>query len=236
MKYDFRFDVLRDVGLMFILLCHFVTHFDGRFASETHDIIVGGGNFIFFIIGGWLLGMKWRAKGCPAYGVDFLLHCGRRIYFPLWSFLIPFSAWILISDGGWGRLLMNFAGLSWFFKIDGIGHFWLVTLILLFYSGIFVLTNMRFDVVSRKSLFALPIIICGIFVQLLMVNAGLKQNYIMVFLILGVLFFMYGDNILNQLEKTGKAVVPVSLSVLAAACTVMVLMQDKECYCVRSWL
>ena len=72
--------------------------------------------------------------------------------------------------------------------------------------------------------------------QLLMVYAGLKQNYIMVFLILGVLFFMYGDNILNQLEKTGKAIVPVSLSVLAAACTVMVLMQDKECYCVRSWL
>ena len=131
---------------------------------------------------------------------------------------------------------MNFAGLSWFFKIDGIGHFWYVTLILAFYFGIFILTNMRLAVVSKKPLMVLPIIFCGILVQLLMARVGIKQNYIMVFLILGVLFFMYGDRILNMLERSGKAMVPVSLSVLAAACAAMVLMQDKECYCVRSWL
>ena len=122
MKYDFRFDVLRDIGLLFILLCHFVTHFDGRLASELHGIIAGAGNFIFFIISGWLMGMKWRAKGCPAFGVDFLLHCGRRIYFPLWSFLIPFSVCILLSNGVgriW-RIMMNFAG---YFFVYMVGSF-----------------------------------------------------------------------------------------------------------------
>ena len=127
MKYDFRFDVLRDIGLLLILICHFLTQFGGRFAFELHDITAGGGNFIFFIISGWLLGLKWRMKGRPAYGVDFMLHCCRRIYFPLWSYLIPFSVYVLsinsVEHVACVKLLMNFAGLSWFAKIEGIKHF-----------------------------------------------------------------------------------------------------------------
>lgn len=74
MNRDFRFDVLRTLGLFFILLCHYLTHFNGRCAAEAHDILAGAGNYIFFIISGWLLGIKWRAKECPSYGVEFLFH------------------------------------------------------------------------------------------------------------------------------------------------------------------
>lgn len=70
-----------------------------------------------------------------------------------------------------------------------------------------------------------------------MYSCGIKQNYIMTFLLFGVLFFMYGNKILDTVVRYGRNfyVFSIVLIVCILLCVFMVYMLDKDCYGVRSW-
>ena len=60
------FDRLRVVALMMILACHFVR----SIGFYSLDLVLGAvGNFIFFVLSGWLLGLAWQGSGAGTLGL-----------------------------------------------------------------------------------------------------------------------------------------------------------------------
>ena len=76
MKRYLVFDRLRVVALMMILACHFTRSVNAGNANGVRiDLMLGAvGNFIFFVLSGWLLGLSWQNKGCCRLGRKWLWH------------------------------------------------------------------------------------------------------------------------------------------------------------------
>lgn len=137
-----EFDFIRVVSLTCILLCHScfiissVTEPLGRYLGSTF-------NFLFLVLSAFLIGGAWNKKGRPAYSFKFLTkRLGKltRSYYPYLATLFVF---LYISQDYFSvrNILTHILYLPWFDKIDGFGHLWFLTMIVVCYIGCWTVTR-----------------------------------------------------------------------------------------------
>lgn len=160
-----EFDYIRVISLVGILLCHSLFEcngFDwlGRYFALTF-------NFLFLILSAFLIGIAWDIKGRKAYKKDFLWkRIGKlsRTYYPYLALLFIF---LYLSQGYFSikNIVSHLLYLSWFDKIDGFGHLWFMTMIVICYFGVYLITKLQNRVHKYKSLLY-SALIGGYFVRL----------------------------------------------------------------------
>lgn len=237
MRKDVRFDILRVIGLICILLCHYASHIDSRLADGVHDVLAPMGNFIFFLISGILMGMKWDASGKAKHGVSFLVRCFKRIYYPLWWFL---GLYFVIMCFAGVRVplrsaVMNVFGGCWLSKIYGCGHLWFITLILSFYALVFLIS--RWGGV-RKVVQCAIVVVCSAVLQWLLWTKGVKQAYIVAFWLPGCLMFLFNrefDMFVTWLKQRRVVATVLGLALAALGYAGIVMLTDTD-FIARSWI
>ena len=182
------FDYIRALAVMLVLLCH-----SGQSIGWERCGISGGvGNCMFFLLSGFCLGGRWREKGCPVLGLDFLKRRFFRLYLPFAIFLVLY----VLYNGFSGHIIpitMNFLTLSWFFKLPGGGHLWFVSGMVICYA---VLVAISIKGQTMRPCAALPIIeillVCAA-MQMGLALIGVKQAYFLSMLAGAMIAFLYGD-------------------------------------------
>lgn len=127
------YDWIRVLSLLGILLCH--SCFEWRGCEGMGCYFAQMCNLIFLLLSSLLLGISWRSKNCPVYGKEFLLHHIRRLAKSFYLFIIIAIFYCHISGieiSPW-RVVAQFAFLSWFVPMKVFGHLWYVTMIVLCY-------------------------------------------------------------------------------------------------------
>lgn len=237
MKKDSRFEILRVIGLACILLCHYALHINTRFADGVHDVLAPMGNFIFFLISGILMGMKWDASGKAKHGVSFLVRCFKRIYYPLWWFLGLYFAIMCIAGIRipLTSAVMNVLGGCWLSKMYWGGHLWFITLILSFYAIVFVIS--RWGGV-RKVVQCTIVVACSAALQWLLWAMGIKQAYIVAFWMPGCLMFLFYpefEMLLTRLKQRRIVATVIGLGLAVLGYAGIVMLTDND-FISRSWI
>lgn len=151
-----EFDYIRVLSLLGILLCHscfeFGTNFTwlGRYLGSTF-------NFLFLILSAFLLGMAWRNNGYKRYSIGFITHKIGRLSKSYYPYLAVLFVFLYLSQDffSWKKIITHLAYLPWFDKINGFGHLWFMSMILICYAGCFLFSRFNAKPTRRK-----PLIIC----------------------------------------------------------------------------
>lgn len=191
-------DYLRVFACCLVVLCHFMQSI-GK--VECVGVLSGGvGNCLFFIISGFVLGMKWRKDGRRPLGITFLEKRFWRLY-P--AFAIVVVGYVLFSPLIVGlripiwSFFLNLCGLSWFAKLPGIGHLWFVTGICGFYGLLLAASRAR-------GVMGMSIICAGLLVlQLGIAVLGIPQAYYCTLLLGGVIAFFCGASVTHDRLSVG---------------------------------
>lgn len=190
-----EFDWLRVVAIGMILSCHY---FRSVGNCAVVDLPLGAvGNVIFFAMSGWLLGIGWDERGCPAYGGSFLKHRLLRLAIPLWLFAIPWMTYRAMS--GYAPTLreacLNLSLLNWFARIPGMTPYWFITAIAVFYFVVCMLTRIRR---VRQNLICSAIVVALLCVglQVALSAFGIRFGYILIMLMAGLCCFLCAKNLL----------------------------------------
>lgn len=145
-----QFDYIRVVSLLGILLCHslfesFEYSWLGRYFALTF-------NFLFLILSAFLLGLSWENKGKPKYGIEFLSKRIVRLSKSYYPYLAILFLFLYITQGyhSMRNIISHLLYLPWFDKIDGFGHLWFMTMIVLCYVGCLCISriNSNFSIVN----------------------------------------------------------------------------------------
>ncbi|MGN0854420.1 MAG: acyltransferase family protein [Kiritimatiellia bacterium] len=193
------FDMIRAVAIVLVMVCHWSRDIGNGCIGDWCGVV---GNSLFFVLSALLLGINWREKACPQYGLPFLKKRCRRLFPALWFVLLTYAA-IMLSKGESlcvARFIANLLGLNWFCKMKGIGCLWFVTAILIFYVEVVLLTRVQWAT-SRRWVFA------AIFMSLLAVmclqycflRMGLHQSWYLSFVWTCGIAFIYAKEILEWL-------------------------------------
>ncbi|MBD5214421.1 MAG: acyltransferase [Bacteroidales bacterium] len=196
-----EFDYIRVVSLVGILVCHslldYWTSYEwlGRLFGMTF-------NFLFLILSAFLFGMSWEAKGYPVENGDFLkkrMYKLSRSYYPYLALLFLL---LYLSEGFFSirKIASHALYLPWFDKIEGYGHLWFMTMIMLCYVGCLVVTRESFRNLSVRVW--LIMIVASIPLDYVVSIKGLP-GYIFPYLI-GYLFVLrYSRKILELVRRIG---------------------------------
>lgn len=190
-KHYGEFDVLRVMALAMILLCHFIRGHQTAMVDVPLGIV---GNCIFFALSGWLLGFKWRERGCPVYGRQFLVRRLLRLSIPIWLFAIPWMIWLKLNSHSISLLdvILNLSLLNWFAKLPGLATYWFVTAIALFYSIIVALSKMP-CLREWKWNTVVTLFVGAAMLSIVSSSVGVRQGYVFMLFMLGAWMFLFGD-------------------------------------------
>lgn len=191
------FDWLRVGALALILVCHFLRQYN----CVQADLPLGCvGNVVFFALSGWLLGLVWYGKGCPRYGVRFLLKRIVRLAIPLWLSMLVIVGYLKCM--GYPvthrNLFMGVTLMSWFdtSRLPGMTPYWFVTAIFLFYLLLLGWTNLPMR--SGKWW-----CVGGglILLQAILSLVHIRYGWFVCLLLLGLFLFEKGNIVLDSLER-----------------------------------
>lgn len=148
-----EFDYIRVLSLLGILLCHscfeFGTNFTwlGRYLGLTF-------NFLFLILSAFLLGMTWRIKGSPRYSIGFITHKIGRLSKSYYPYLTVLFVFLYLSQDffSWRKIITHLTYLPWFDKINGFGHLWFMSMIVICYVGCFLFSKLNAKIFKRNTL------------------------------------------------------------------------------------
>lgn len=136
-----QFDYIRVVSLLGILLCHSLfesVHYGwlGRYLALTF-------NFIFLVLSAFLFGLTWTKNGRPAYDRRFLKKRFTKLSRTYYPYLVALFIFLYISQDYFSprNIISHFAYLPWFDKVEGFGHLWFMTMIMICYACIWILTK-----------------------------------------------------------------------------------------------
>lgn len=157
-------------------------------------------NFLFLILSAFLLGSSWNNKGCPKLSFEYV---GKRVaklsksYYP---YLIVLFLFLYFSQDyfNWRNLMTHTLYLPWFDKIDGFGHLWFMTMIVLCYISIWVLSNLSKWAYRPNSLIYGALIGGGI--DWCLTDIGLP-GYMFPYLVGYLFVFTYSNRILEVISK-----------------------------------
>lgn len=235
---DVRFDIIRAVGVLMILVCHLLSHYGSCGAEAGHDILAQVGNCIFYVMSGWLLGQSWIARGTPNEGWAFFARRVKKLGLPFLIFIVPYM--IALKAVGFNlpqkTIMANCLMLSWFAKLPAAGHLWFVTAILIFYAVAVGLMRMG-GLARRHGIFmCFSILVAALVGQGILWICGIRQGYLLTFLFGASCLFLFGDRFLVFLKvhSQGCLVASISLSVIGSGFLGWWL--PREWVIVRTWV
>lgn len=194
------FDYIRALSIIGILVCHSCFLFSapvsavGRYFAMTF-------NFLFLALSAFLFGLSWENKNRPVYGIAFFWKRIVKLSRSYYPYLIALFLFLYFSEGffSWRKIITHTLYLAWFDKIDGFGHLWFLTMIVICYAGIWIYT-----LIPKKS--ALNILLFsvlmggGICADYFIFSKGLP-GYLFPYLIAYVLIFSKARLILCKIRK-----------------------------------
>lgn len=199
MKRILSFDYIRAFAVCGILACHCCFgvggwSFLGKFLGSTF-------NFMFVMLSAFLLGIKWRKDGCPAYGISFLRHRIGKLACVYWPFLLFMFAFLFFVgyDVTAKDVLMHIAFLGWFDKIDGFGHLWFMTMIVFCYAACACVSKLppRFVITACSRISCVVMmLLAALLSQYVLALYGLPA-YVFLYLLLFLLVFVNANRILD---------------------------------------
>ncbi|MBD5280664.1 MAG: acyltransferase [Bacteroides sp.] len=194
-----EFDYIRVISLFAILICHsfldqwYHIEWLGRFLGMTF-------NFLFLILSAFLFGISWENKGFPKYNIKFLKNRIIKLSKSYYPYLVLLFSVIYLSQGSLPlhKVVNHILYLPWFDKIEGYGHLWFLTMIVLCYIGCLITTKLRRvsnGILNWIILFCVSIILGYI------VSLRDLPGYIFPYLVGYMLVFRYANWILLNIRK-----------------------------------
>jgi peptidoglycan/LPS O-acetylase OafA/YrhL len=207
-------DWARAIAIMLIMLCHWSRSIKADMVGDWCGII---GNSIFFLLSALLMGLAWKSQKCPRYGVNFLVRRMKRIFPAYWVTILVISGIFALEQKPVQLIpfLLNAAGLSWFFKINGAGYLWFVTAIMLIYVEIVCLS--RIERGSRR-------IMCSMALVLLLAQfvisrySHVHQIWFLTFVIVCGAVFLEADRLVRFMQKHSAVLGVVGLIIAICLC------------------
>lgn len=196
------FDRLRVAALMMILACHFVR----SIGFYSLDLALGAvGNFIFFVLSGWLLGLAWQGTGSGSLGLSWLKRRLTRLALPLWVFAIPYFVLLLLTgfDLKITDVVMNLFLLNWFARLPGMTPYWFITAIAGFYLVVAAITHIGRLNENRLKVILTAIAVVGV-AQAGFAMVGVRQGYVFALFVCGVIAFCFASEMLEFVERLRK--------------------------------
>lgn len=138
-----QFDYIRVISLFGILLC--LSLFEsanfgwvGRYFALTF-------NFLFLILSAFLFGLTWEKKGRPSYNKGFLTTRIAKLSKTYYPFLAILFLFLYLSQDYFSvrNIVSHTLYLSWVDKINGYGHLWFMTMIVVCYTGCYLVSKVR---------------------------------------------------------------------------------------------
>lgn len=140
MKRLISFDYIRALSIIGIVLCHCCygisgMSFFGKFLGSTFNVV-------FLTLSAFLLGLSWERKSYERYNIQFLFHRIGKLAYTYYPFLLIMFAFLAFTGyhatiKDW---IMHFLFLPWFDKLPGFGHLWFITMIVICYFGVYVIS------------------------------------------------------------------------------------------------
>ncbi len=194
-----EFDYIRVVCLIGILVCHSLL--DYWYSYEWLGRLLGMTfNFLFLILSAFLFGLSWESKGCPSHKVVFLKKRMLKLSRSYYPYLVLLFLLLYFSQGYFSprKIVSHVIYLPWFDKIEGFGHLWFMTMIVLCYVGCVVVTRKFLKDISI-AVWAIMAVIAIILDYLVSVR-GLP-GYIFPYLVGYMFVFRYSRRILDAVRS-----------------------------------
>lgn len=194
------FDYIRTISIILIILAHCCfgmngMYFLGQFFANTFNII-------FLALSAFLLGLSWQKHNCPEYKISFITKRLRKLSNSYYTFIV--IMFIFLAYTGYNNTikdwLMHIFFLPWFDKLPGFGHLWFITMIVICYIGIFVVSRLPLQIVNKCKERGIILLLVSIVTQMIIGRMGLP-NYILVYLLLYIYAFLNAERILNFIDR-----------------------------------
>ncbi len=205
MKRWVSFDYIRAVSIIGIVLCHCCygisgMSFLGRFLGLTFNVV-------FLTLSAFLLGLSWVKKGRKNYDASFLIHRISKLAYAYYPFVVLMFVFLACvgyhtSVKDW---IMHLLFLPWFDKLPGFGHLWFVTMIVICYVGVFLISQLPYKIVNKCEWGGVIVAIAS---QVVLGKVGLP-SYIFLYLALYLLVFLNARKILSFVDRI--RVMPIAL-------------------------
>ncbi len=196
-KYD-EIVLLRVIGVVMILMCHFTQK---EHVAALGELFITGVP-LFLFISGFCVGLKPIKSG-------WLRRRAVRILIPFYFFVIPalIVLWLsdhsLVSQSQFIFLITNLQGLNYFYwkstlysAVLGLGQLWFTTEIMLCYIISPELEKIT-DKTNNKKIMLVIVAVIILVIQPIIINYGIQISYIVTFF-LGYLTARYKVNITNK--------------------------------------
>lgn len=191
------FDYIRVISILGIVLCHCCygitgMSFLGRFLGLTFNVV-------FLILSAFLLGLSWEKNQCKEYTKSFIFHRVSKLAYSYYPFIIIMFVFLYMTDyhvtiNDW---IMHLLFLPWFDKLPGFGHLWFVTMIVICYMGIYIISKPKCKMLRK---FKSSGIIFALLSQIILGVIGVP-NYLFLYLILYLLAFLNARSILEWINR-----------------------------------
>lgn len=235
---DVRFDIIRAVGVLMILACHFLSHYGSRGAEAGHDILAQVGNCIFYVMSGWLLGQSWNARGMPIEGGAFFARRVKKLGLTFLIFIVPYM--IALKAVGFDlsprAIVANCLMLSWFAKLPAAGHLWFVTAILIFYAVAVGLTRMGGFAQRHGITMCFSILVAALMGQGVLWACGIRQGYLLTFVFGASCLFLFGDRFLAFLKVHSQGYLVTSIALCVIGGGLLGWWLPREWVILRTWV
>lgn len=200
-----EFDYIRSISIIGILVCHSCFLFSapvsavGRYFAMTF-------NFLFLALSAFLFGLSWENKNRPVYGITFFWKRIVKLSKSYYPYLITLFLFLYFAEGyfSWRKVLTHTLYLPWFDKIDGFGHLWFLTMIVICYAGIWIYTLSPKKSIHNTLLFSV-LTGGGICADFFISSKGLP-GYLFPYLIAYILIFSKARVILGKIRKVSSIV------------------------------
>lgn len=195
------FDYLRAIAILGIVVCHFCFNF--RATIWLAGWLGGTFNVLFLMMSALLLGLAWNKKGRPQYGLGFLKHRFGKLSRTYYPFLIMMFAFCFTVGGysiGAKDVVMHFAYLPWFDKLDGFGHLWFMTMIAICYVGVVIVSRLKLAWGGQSWFVYSLVILASIALMFLLGRRGLP-GYMFMYLSVFIISFIEAENIVRVAKK-----------------------------------
>lgn len=179
MKKDVSIQIIRIIATVFIILCHLCNEFNNNYISLFGQFL-NVGVFIFFFISGYLYGAK-NIKNNKKWLASRL----KTIIIPYYIFLFFLIIFNYIANGTFEYRsvfvyilnIQNFVNTS----INGAGHLWFISVIMLCYCLLLILNKYKTIVLSKFSVISIISISIASFVGIFSKTYGLLGFYLYCF-------------------------------------------------------
>ena len=218
MKRIVAFDYIRTISIICIILCHCCygikgMEFLGKFLGSTFNVI-------FLALSAFLIGLSWQKQNYPQYGISFVTKRLGKLANSYYPFII--IMFIFLTYTGYNMTikdwLTHFLFLPWFDKLPGFGHLWFITMIVICYIGVFIITKLPRPTVNKCKTGGVILLLIAFVSQMLIGKIGLP-NSISIYLLLYIYIFINAEKILNIIDR-----IPLKSSIISGIVLIAIIL------------